>query len=273
MKTFSRFIALSAASLLAVAVLVSGPAAMAATITWGSATNITDGSDVSTVGTLEAAFAFQNDVTRTVNGVDFRVFGDRATGNVTISGTYAGTNKTLTYVGTNNALSGYLLVNEGTAPFTNITPSAYQEMLKDGLAQGQDPGEAPRSPFTFGNLTVGTTYIVQFWANANYSSRATSNLSVLSTGSTGANSVSIDPNTTNTENGGVGQFVTGSFTADATTQTIYWGSNQGNGGPYNVVLNAAQLRAVPEPGTLALAGMGLGGAALAFARRRKKTAA
>jgi hypothetical protein len=57
--------------------------------------------------------------------------------------------------------------------------------------------------------------------------------------------------------GSVGQFVLGTFTADATTQSI---SFQGFGAGTNfgsTQINAVQLRAVPEPAGLALAALAI----------------
>ncbi len=67
-------------------------------------------------------------------------------------------------------------------------------------------------------------------------------------------------------NGITGQFVTGNFTADSTTQVVrITGSRIG--------LNAVQIRIVPEPSTLALASLGVVGVGTWFGRRRVRRVA
>jgi len=63
------------------------------------------------------------------------------------------------------------------------------------------------------------------------------------------------------------QFIFGTFTADATTQNVYWfGGDIGRS-----VLGAVELRAVPEPQTWALAALGI--SAVIFRMRRKQRVA
>lgn len=77
----------------------------------------------------------------------------------------------------------------------------------------------------------------------------------------GTTSSSIDPNVGNIA-GGLGQFITGYVTmgsAETSFTLSIAGADYKN-------ISALQLRAVPEPGTIALAGLGLG-AILLFRRR------
>jgi predicted porin len=104
---------------------------------------------------------------------------------------------------------------------------------------------------TFGGLSLGQPYLFQWWAN-----NARNTPVVVSATATATNSVTLDTNLTDTD-GGLGQFVTGTFTADGTTQEIVLTGV----GVANPIINAFQIRAVPEPATcvLALAGLACGG--------------
>ena len=94
-------------------------------------------------------------------------------------------------------------------------------------------------------LTIGAVYEFQWWFS---DSRPFSTGPVTAT--TGAISVSLDPNTTDSA-GGIGQYAIGTFIADATTQDIVF-STTGNA----VGHNAFQVRQIPEPssGVLVAAG-------------------
>lgn len=110
--------------------------------------------------------------------------------------------------------------------------------------------------FTFLNLTIGQEYFVQIWTNDSregisgflqtYTARNTSE---------GANTNVAG------EGGGVGQFVTGSFVANASGQVITLDAQ----GPLVLVYTALQLQAVPEPTVVPM--LVLGGVALGLSRR------
>jgi len=101
-------------------------------------------------------------------------------------------------------------------------------------------------------LTIGDAYEFQWWSSLS-GAGANSDLSVTTTATAG-NAVTLDANIGNVE-GGLGQYVIGTFLADASTQNVQFT------GP----INAGQLRqlphvsTVPEPGTAALAGVLLAG--------------
>ena len=115
---------------------------------------------------------------------------------------------------------------------------------------------------TLGGLTNGTPYQVQVWANDSTGSLSGNAALNPKTIFTAGNTVTLDDNNLNAA-GGLGQWVTGTFTADATSQNITITPDAG----HLPVLNAFQLRVVPEPATLGLLLSGLGSALAA--RRRK----
>jgi hypothetical protein len=108
--------------------------------------------------------------------------------------------------------------------------------------------------FTLSNLTVGTSYAIQFWANDPRSNAAGR--------TTRVGTVVLDPNTTDVS-GGIGQWVLGQFVADSTTQSF----NSSPAGVSTVAYaTAMQVRVVPEPTTWTLAVAAVG--AIAVVRRR-----
>src|SRR5262249_5061681 len=110
---------------------------------------------------------------------------------------------------------------------------------------------------TMSGLTPGNTYEFEWWKNVSngfQSHTATA---------TAGNAVSLNSNTSGGTAGGIGQFARGTFVADATTlETITFTS------AVQTTFNGFQLRVVPEPGTLSLAGLGL---LVAFGMRRRKS--
>jgi hypothetical protein len=80
--------------------------------------------------------------------------------------------------------------------------------------------------------------------------------------------VTLDANTTNTV-GGLGQFAIGTFTASGTTQAFLLSEP---GGDFNPLINALQVRAVPEP-SLTLLGCAVAAAGGLALRRRSRPAA
>ena len=218
----------------------------AAVITWQTPTTISGNTDVSTTGTLDRAYNMTNQSGSGagVNGVSFLAF--NVTSNTTTSATVGNT--------TVAASSGNLfstLANGSSpsaAPFSSLS-SAYGTILGQAVRINVD------MTLTLNSLTVGQTYQLQIWTN-----KSTANSYAFT--ATAGNSVALDSNTTNV-NGGVGQFVLGSFTANAVSQAVTFTPNSGA----FVEFSAFQLRAIPEPSSIAL--LTLGGAGLLFASRRR----
>jgi hypothetical protein len=209
-----------------------GPVARAASVAFGSATTIAGDSDVSTAGTLVAAFRFGNsDVVTssvTVNGVQFDPF--------TVDSGTSVTHGSLTASALAGSLSNSSSTGSGSAPFSSLNAN-YQTLLSNAVIKDTSSGP-PQVDLTFSGLSIGTSYAIQLWVN---DSQATTNAMFLA----GGNFAGMDPNTTNAV-GGVGQYILGTFTADFATQTVGVNGNPG-------LINAVQLRsAVPEPVTLGL---------------------
>lgn len=234
------------AALIAVASILSA-AAHAATVTWSSPTTIAGDSDVITTGTLVTALNFsQFQLATTVNGVLFSPFAVTNGGN----GIFGLPN--VVSFGFSNMESSDTAYGSAAAPYNTLSAS-YQTLLSSGA--GSSTG--PSLNLSLLGLTNGTQYLFQWWSNdsgLNYGG-------VNSTTATALNAVVLDENTTNTV-GGMGQWVSGTFTASGTSQSITLSGAR-------PVINGFQLRAVPEPSTLVLLGSAL--FALGCARRRRQS--
>jgi hypothetical protein len=147
----------------------------------------------------------------------------------------------------------------GVAPY-NTHSGAYRTILSSGGGSGS----AGTITNTLGGLTIGRQYQLQWWASD--AARGSGFLLFGSVLATVTNTVSLDPNTTDAV-GGLGQFVIGSFTADSTTQSLTF-DGVSTGMP---LVNAFQVRAVPEPSTCAMALAGLACGGCTMFRRRNRT--
>jgi hypothetical protein len=113
-------------------------------------------------------------------------------------------------------------LGSGAAPFSTLS-TPYQVLL-NGADYASNPSQTQFDgsiTMTINLLVVGWEYEFQWWFN---DSRPFSTGPVSAT--TGATSVSLDPNTSNAA-GGLGQYAIGMFTADASTQEIHF-STTGN---------------------------------------------
>ena len=248
----NSFAAAVAAAITAVFLSVAIQPVKAAVINWGSPLGISGDSDVSTSGTLFAAANFASASNTTVNGVTFNAFpitggGTSATvGNISVQG----------LVGSGTGFIPATLTPTNINTWATLSAS-YKNLLAPTLRQA---GLGNSLQFTISNLTVGGTYAVQYWVN---DSRWTNPSGI----TVNVGTAVLTPNT-GSINGGVGQWVTGTFTADATTQTF-------SASPATLTTtyaNAMQVRllAVPEPSTWAMAGVGIAFAATCSEVRRRR---
>lgn len=197
-------------------------------ITWQPPSNITGPQDVITSGTLVAAHNvkgsnFSNDDV-IVNGVTFTPFLVSSSGGQVGAFTLTG--------GTTAENAPYSSTN---APFSALD-IGYQTMLSTALGVA---GTTTEFQLILDGLTVGETYKVQLWVNE---SEPVVNPILPDTEyraliSADLDDAIVDRNTTNA-NGGTGQFVIGTFTANSPSKVLRFSAQDG-GYP---VLNAFQLR-------------------------------
>jgi len=231
--------------------LGSAVALHAATITHGTATDISGDADVVTTGTLVGAFTLGGSsvLSPTVNGVAFTgldISGGSATsGDFSLSLGYSVLGSTANTSGGSNA------------PFSSLSTS-YQDMLSSA-AQGA-------LTITMSGLTVGNNYMFQWWTDD-----SAAPASEAYDGDDGTYTLMTNPHGSYAP-GELGQFVTDTFIADGSTQTIVL-SAPPHGGTDEI--NAFQLRAAspvdvatPEPSSLVLMAFGALGLLATFRARR-----
>jgi hypothetical protein len=226
-----------------------------APINWGLGPQTISGdSDVSTLGTLVDAFAIGNSgiPSTTVNGVTFVpfVFPDfsYSNPNTVTSGNYNFTEDE--YADGNGLLVNYSGLGTGSGAYISLS-SAYQTLLGNGGGS-----TAPTTLIlTISGLTVGQTYLFQWWDNNSSLSSSFTGLE-LNTMSTADNTATLAGNDGTA--GSVGQFAIGTFLADSTQEEIDFNGSSADGNASDPMLNAFQLRVadVPEPSTYALLGIG-----------------
>jgi hypothetical protein len=245
--------------------------AHAAAVTWGAAQNVSGVSNVSTAGTLVNAWNFGSALGTTVNGVMFSGVSIAAAPPQVLSHTF-GPHTLSTF----DERPERTLINFGTGAspaagtFFGALSPAYQALLSDSA--GTNFGDR-ETDLRLGGLTVGTTYEFQVWFND--SGTAGEFGFGLEIGDLLGNSAYLEPSVQTDVDGdyilgGTGQWVVGSFTADATHQDLMFVRGEIGGG-----INGFQLRQldspppqVPLPGTLVLTGAALLAAAGASRRAR-----
>jgi hypothetical protein len=199
-------------------------------VTWGTPHGFTGSSDVSTLGTYYGSWAPYdgNASSLPVNGVTFQ--GSTDLPDFSQSGFDAG---------------------YGSFPNPGTPSGNYNSLLEVGAYGYPSYTGQSYATFSWGGMTPGQEYLLEFWVNSN------------------------DPNRTETLTGGAytsavlnddpGTYIIGTFVADSTgDETITINGEVGDDYPQ---INLLQVRAVPEPSTLAIFTGGAG--ALIFGLRRK----
>ncbi|GFE87752.1 immunoglobulin domain-containing protein [Steroidobacter agaridevorans] len=210
--------------------------------------NITSEADVSTNGTLVRAANLTRqgqslDIDVTVNGVTFA------------RSPYVGTTTNLpngdalvTSDGSN--VNGFQGFGGNSAPFSGLSVN-YKNLLSSGHFNDGDVANAAataRTTLTLKNLTVGTPYEFQLWVHDyRVVNLGQNNPGLITVVGGGTSNVSLEHNVQNAL-GGIGQYVTGVFTADAATQMItLTGGNTGTDSSVpnaTAIFNAYQLRSL-----------------------------
>jgi glucuronoarabinoxylan endo-1,4-beta-xylanase len=191
-------------------------------LVWSKPVTISSTTDISTSGTLLYAYNCSGS-NGTVNGVSF-----------------TGVDSAITW-GTGVTLSGYDarltsgFADGSTAPLGSLD-AGYRKILRGGAFKWAS-GEAS---VTLNSLVAGHQYQVQMWVN---DSRSGSSAFRTQTAK-GANAMSVAFNNTQAE-GGLGQYVIGSFTATGNSQTFML-----SGGGTTPQINAIQVRDVSESGAI-----------------------
>lgn len=244
-------------------VLMAGTvASSAAVIQWGAPRVISGDSDVSTSGTPVEAYNINGGAV-TLNGVSFASFLPPASPNPTSSIPAAPVtigNATFLSTTTANATYSYRTTfGSATGAFATLSAD-YQSLLGTGILANTSSGTPVNQAFTFtfGNLIVGQPYEVQIWGNDSRNSSGTQRRMILN----GSGGPTVDFNDTQLS-GGVGQWILGTFIADAATQSFT--AMNPTSTAISPQLNAFQLRAVPEPSLALIAGLSL----LTLAGRRR----
>jgi autotransporter-associated beta strand protein len=194
--------------------------ARAATITWVGPTTIAINTDINTNGA--SVFAYTGGPAANVNGVPFTQ---------TIA---ASLNNHYLQL---NGLTGYSANAFNT---TSNNFAALSAEYRNGLIGGAFDTGGNLATITLKNLVVGRNYTVQFWINDPRIGDSATRYAFL-------NGTATEIHYNNTDLvGGVGAYVTGTFTADAVTQSFTL-DGATTLGTASTQLNAIQLRVEPLP--------------------------
>jgi hypothetical protein len=215
-----------------------------ATVLWSSPQSISGDADVSTSGSIILAANIGSATATTVNGVTFAAYNNTAA--------VPGLTDTL------NLNPGAVFGN-AAAPYSALS-AGYQALI----GSGRYTDGATLETLNLSGLSIGQSYLVQFWVNDSRGGGTSGRTLDLTAGATAV----LDFNVQNVA-GGLGQYVIGTFTANATTQSFDLLGSHSAGTTDSTQINGFQLRAVPEPSQALLALIGVVSVGL---RRRRAVA-
>lgn len=235
-------------------------------ITWNTPQDIAnDVTQISTTGNLVYAYNFTNVNTgvTTVNTVDFT-----NTNTSSVAGAY-----TVASLSPSTTITVGTDVSLASGAFNGLD-SAYKALIGREIRTSGGTSGGPNTPtgvgvandayyngyrVTLNGLTDGASYQLQIWINDSRNA----NTAYLGFGHLDG-SVEVDYNTSDVA-GGIGQYVIGEFVATGTSQSFEFKTDVAE--VNNVaLLNAFQVRLIPEPSAALLGVLGLSGLAL---RRRR----
>ena len=228
--------------------IIAAANAQNANITWNTPLTISGTSDVNTSGTVVGTWAPGDDAynpdSLPVNGVTFNAYG---------SGPFN------SFVSSSGIDGHYTSYNSpGTAD------GNYNTILQAAIYNN---GET--MSLTWGGMTAGNTYLLEFWVQDGRNSTTAERSESL----TGGSNTSA-PLAYGFGDSGPGQYIIGTFVADGTgTETLtvnpFGGADIGGSAQINL-MQLRDITPVPEPSTLAVLTMGTG--AMLFGLRRKNRA-
>lgn len=228
--------------LLAAACIAAAGSASAASLNWSDAA-FTNASQVNNVGTAVWAFNFGTTTDVTVNGV---LFDGSVAGELEDSNGGAITEAPLIQWGSSDDQTGNSDAGYGTALGVTGLGAADEVNLLNSFTWGNTQGIG----FELRGLSIGQEYTIQALVVDNRGSFTGRQLHFEPDGTAWGQLPLVDY----TSNGSpaYARIVEATFTADGTTQAFRTGI-QGTG---EIHFNALQLRAVPEPSSLAFLGLG-----------------
>lgn len=245
--------------IIAFSLIIISPSVKAATIAWSAATNVNATTDISTAGTLVRALNFGEATNRTINTVTF----------VGYTATYpGGTGSYDPVAGTGTIIGSASFTGYGTP--VDHANAALDASYGSALASGRYVnGAGSIGTQTLTGLTIGQQYLIQIWFNDVRTTVAGDVInSVLIDSGASTPSVTLQSDDDGLDGAGgrgaLAQFTIGTFTASATTQVFRVDENSTTS-VAGATMNMLQIRAIPEPSSMWLGGLGV----LALMRRRR----
>lgn len=209
------------------------------TITWQAPVTISGASDVNTSGALFGTWAPYNGNASsglTVNGVTFQAFPD-----------LPGASQTFDNGGGN-----------GTFATLNTGDNNYNNLLNAG-AFGNN--STPYS-LSWNGMTIGNTYLVQFWVNDGRNDTVNQRTETVTGGANTSLALAYGSGSS-----GAGQYIIGTFVAASDSETLTLTPGAAFPSAQFNLIQVRDLTPVPEPSAIALGSFGIG---MLLLLRRKK---